>query len=83
MTVPMSRPSSTAPPGWWAKARWRSSSAARTAGWIETRLARLPVSSLRRIGSASSASGKAQPASASASQSGSPPLSATFRPTAR
>ncbi len=30
MTVPMSRPSSTAPPGWRAKRFWRWSKAART-----------------------------------------------------
>ena len=44
ITVPMSRPSSTAPGGVAAKSRWNSSSAARTSGIAETIEAASPTS---------------------------------------
>ena len=43
ITVPMSRPSSTAPGGCAAKSRWKSNSAARTAGIAETIEAASPI----------------------------------------
>ena len=43
ITVPMSRPSSTAPGGCAAKSRWKSSSAARTSGMAETTEAASPI----------------------------------------
>ena len=43
MTVPMSRPSSTAPGGRAAKSRWKATSAARTSGMAETTEAASPT----------------------------------------
>ena len=50
ITVPMSRPSSTAPPGWRVKACWKSLRARRTSGMTAMVLAAPPASRDRKSG---------------------------------
>ena len=84
ITVPMSRPSSTAPRAA-AKPRWKSSSAARTAGMAATaagggigrRAAQVGALQVLRL------QARAAAAAAAAGSAGSPPASSTRRPTAR
>jgi hypothetical protein len=83
ITVPMSRPSSTAPPRWSAKLRWRSSSRSRTAGIAEIREAIEPTTSERKSGSSSETDVRSQARIASNSLPGSPPKRNRFSATAR